>query len=209
MGYVQGIDVSHYQGTIDWAKVAAAGIKFAYLKATEGVDTTDEFYARNRAAAKAHGILTGSYHFYHYDQAWGPQATHFCGVVGSFAGELPPMLDLEQDKFRNHKILLATPDATRQTLAWLNTIQGSAHKTPGVYCDPNFRQTFLQDAGFGKYLLWEASLSAKAPTSIAPWKALTFWQWCWNGTCPGIAGHGCDLDRYTGTLAQLQKLAKG
>jgi len=206
---IPGIDVSHYQGTIDWAKVAAAGIKFAYLKATEGIDTVDEFYIRNRAAARSHGILTGSYHFYHYDQAWGPQATHFVGIVGNFKDELPPMLDLEQDKFRNHKFTLATADATRQTLAWLDTLQKSSHKVPGVYCDPNFRETFLRDAGYRQYLLWEASLSAVAPVSVAPWTRISFWQYRWNGTVPGIAGHGCDLDRFMGTMDSLQKLAKG
>ena len=103
---------------------------------------------------------------------------------------------------------LSTPDASRKTLAWLDTIHTQSKKLPGVYCDPNFRETFLQDPGYAKYMLWEASLSSSAPVHIAPWKTLSFWQHSWTGNISGIVGGGVDLDWFMGTEAELQALAK-
>lgn len=204
-GRVLGIDVSHHQGAIDWKKVAAAGVKFAYLKATESNKFVDDRYAANRAAAKKAGILTGAYHFHHYDVDWSEQAHLFVTTVGSFKGDLPPALDLEQDDFRNGKTGVAKETAARQTLAWLDAVGKAAGSTPVVYCDPDFRGRFLTDADYGKSLLWEASLTKSPPSSIAPWKHLSFWQYDWKGHVPGISGN-VDMDYFMGTSAELFSL---
>ena len=90
---IKGIDVSHHQGSIDWAKVARAGISFAWIKATQGRGLVDDRWRTNRDGAAANGIRWGAYHF---AAAGDPlvEAAHFAsaGIVG---GGLPPALDLE------------------------------------------------------------------------------------------------------------------
>ncbi|UMG94267.1 GH25 family lysozyme [Nocardioides sp. TF02-7] len=94
---VRGIDVSHHQGEIDWRAVAGDGVRFAYLKATEGTTFTDPRYAANRAEALDAGLRVGGYHYYSLCTAGADQAAHFADVLGDVAGRrhLPPVVDLE------------------------------------------------------------------------------------------------------------------
>ena len=98
--YLNGVDVSHYQGTINWSSVKSAGITFAFAKATEGTTYTDPNVNANIAGMKAHGIIPGAYHFGHPGSDATTQANHFTGVVksangGTFSGLLQLVLDLE------------------------------------------------------------------------------------------------------------------
>src|SRR5256885_1336394 len=92
---LSGIDVSHYQGTIDWGKVKSAGMAFAYTKATESTGSTDSQFAVNWPAMKAAGLLRGAYHFFHADQDATAQANHFLQVVDIGPGDLPAVIDIE------------------------------------------------------------------------------------------------------------------
>src|SRR5215213_1804474 len=112
-----GIDVSHWQGTINWASVAANNpeIEFAWTKATEGVDFNDDRYQSYVSGAAANGIPLTGYHFARYDN--NPDATleaqHYLDVVGPHLteGRMPPMLDVEH-----------TETLTKAQLsAWVNT----------------------------------------------------------------------------------------
>ncbi len=97
-GYMEGIDVSHWQETIDWVKVAAAGKKFAFLKATESTDFLDNKYATNRSKAKANGIKVGAYHFARPGTNTNDavnEANWFIKNAAPISGELLPVLDLE------------------------------------------------------------------------------------------------------------------
>ena len=77
-GYpVQGIDVSHYQGEIDWAKMKQQGMDFAYIKATEGSAHEDKRFDKNWKEAKAAGMLCGAYHFFSFESEGAKQAEHF------------------------------------------------------------------------------------------------------------------------------------
>jgi lysozyme len=92
-GEEHGIDVSAHQGAVDWRRVRADGIAFAYLKATEGGDHTDRRFAENWAGAAAAGLPRGAYHFFTLCRPGADQARHFLAVAGR--GELPPAVDLE------------------------------------------------------------------------------------------------------------------
>ena len=74
---VRGVDVSHYQGTIDWPVLAAQDLDFAYIKATEGSSHTDEKFAENWEAAKDTGLRIGAYHFFSFDSPGESQLKHF------------------------------------------------------------------------------------------------------------------------------------
>ena len=91
---VQGIDVSHYQGQIDWKQMKAQGIGFAYIKATEGSSYVDECYEQNMTDAENAGIAAGAYHFFSFDSPGVTQAEHFIQTVGE-DGTLIPVVDVE------------------------------------------------------------------------------------------------------------------
>ena len=92
---VRGVDVSHYQGNIDWETLAGAGIKFAYVKATEGSSSTDECFEANWNGALKSGLRVGAYHFFSLDSGGAVQAENFCKTVPSVEGMLPPVVDVE------------------------------------------------------------------------------------------------------------------
>ena len=100
--WVLGLDVSHYQGTVDWASVLRQGYRFAFIKATEGTTWTDPEFSANWAGAKGAGLLRGAYHYYEPGDDPGQQADFFLNTVWPHGGQpllapgdLPPVLDIE------------------------------------------------------------------------------------------------------------------
>lgn len=95
-GYpIHGIDVSHHQGPIDWARVARSGVAFAYLKATEGGTHIDEDFRENFEGARTAGVAVGAYHFFTFCKSGAEQAANFTAVVPHESGTLPPVVDIE------------------------------------------------------------------------------------------------------------------
>ena len=94
-GEIYGIDVSHYQGEIDWPKVAGDGIDFAYIKATEGGDTVDDHFDANWRGARAAGVKVGAYHFFTLCRTGADQAANMLEVVPVTGADLPAAVDLE------------------------------------------------------------------------------------------------------------------
>lgn len=94
--FIPGIDVSHYQAQIEWDKVAAAGIRYCFIKASEGDRFTDDFFPDNWDAAKGAGVIRGAYHFFRPKVDVGSQVENFVNKVGALtSGDLPPALDVE------------------------------------------------------------------------------------------------------------------
>jgi GH25 family lysozyme M1 (1,4-beta-N-acetylmuramidase) len=199
---LEGIDVSHWQGTIDWTKVAGSGKKFAILKATESTNFIDDHYATFHAAAKANGIWTGAYHFARPDSGAGDavnEAAWFAGHIGLGAGDLIPALDLE----------VSGGLSVTALQAWVKSFMDEVTRRTGVrpmvYTSPAFWKKYMGDsralADAGYKVLWVAHWGVSQPTVPAEnWggRGWTFWQYSNCGTVPGISG--CvDLDRYNGT----------
>jgi len=92
---LQGVDVSHHQGRIDWARVRRAGADFAYIKATEGGDHRDSHFAANWRGARAAGLRTGAYHFFTLCRPGAEQAANFTATVPAAPDALPPVIDVE------------------------------------------------------------------------------------------------------------------
>ncbi len=200
-GAIPGIDVSHWQHTIDWAKVAAAGIRFAFVKATDGRSFVDPMYATNRAGAAAAGVLFGAYHFARPEQGANDamiQADHFVDNATPTTGDLLPVLDLETTGG------LSPDELTTWMLTWLGEVTARTGVRPLVYTSPvgwanrTADTTAIADAGYT--MLWIAHWGVAAPTVPAnDWQGngWTFWQY---GDCGHVAGiGGCvDSDWYTG-----------
>jgi GH25 family lysozyme M1 (1,4-beta-N-acetylmuramidase) len=205
LAYADGVDVSHWQGTIAWTQVENAGVQFAFMKATEGTGYTDTMLARNWAATEQVGIYRGAYHFARPSVGSAPaQARYFVSKVGSFKehGVLPPVLDLEVTGGLG-------PSALRTWVStWLTTVEDLTGRTPILYFSPSFWETNLGNStAFSRYPLWIAHYTtASAPRVPGGWSTWTFWQRTSSGRVSGISGN-VDMNRFNGTTAQLAKLA--
>jgi lysozyme len=198
---LEGIDVSHWQGTINWTKVAAAGKTFAIIKASQDTTYVDPMYATNHAAAKAAGLWTGAYHFAQPTTALNDavaEADHFAAVVTLGTKDLIPALDLE--------VSGGLSIAALQTwvASWLNEVALKTGVRPMIYTSPAFWTKYMGDssalADAGYKTLWIAHWNVTSPLIPANnWggHGWTFWQYSNCGTVPGISG--CvDLDRFNG-----------
>lgn len=191
-GLVRGIDVSHWQGAIDWRAVEADGIAFAFAKATEGATFTDPAFTANWAGMGGTRILRGAYHYFRPQTDAAAQAAHFLRTVQLGASDLPPVLDVEVTDGRDRATLVAG------VLAWLDAVERGTGKRPIVYTYQNFYDTYLAGSLAG-YPLWIARYGGVAP-SLSGW---TFWQYSDAGSVAGVPA-AVDLDRFNGSEAELR-----
>lgn len=203
---IPGIDVSHWQSEIDWAKVKAAGVKFAFLKASEFPDKrtsmyTDDKFDFNRKGAEANGIYWGAYHFFrtHIDPII--QAEAFCKLVGK-PTSLPMVLDLEVAGCKGSKLV-------RKVKSFVETVTSLSGRKPIIYTSGGFWRPYmtyekLTDVDWAsEYPLWMARYTSQWPGTIYPWGGWDFWQYSDKGRIPGIKTY-VDLNWFVGSLKDLQ-----
>ncbi len=200
--YLEGIDVSTYQDTIDWVQVAGAGKRFTIMRATLGQTYLDPTYAANHAGARAAGLQVTAYHFATPSSDPGDaifEADWFVQNAALLPGDLIPALDLEQAGG------LSATDLQAWVAAWLGEVYAKLGVQPMIYTSPNFwknamdNTTMFADQGYP--VLWVAHWGTSSPTVPAnDWggHGWTFWQYSNCGSVAGISG--CvDLDRYNGS----------
>jgi lysozyme len=185
----QGIDVSHRQGHIQWQKVKASGISFAFCKATEGTSFNDPLFIENVQLAKKAGISVGGYHFLRATTAAQgvEEANHFIAGVQKAGGfnvlDLPPVVDTE-----------VAGNTVEAITAWIARVTEVTGKQPIIYTYPSFIDEHL-DASLANVPLWFASYSESQPKDRGGWKKWMFLQYSDKGQVPGITG-AVDLDEY-------------
>jgi lysozyme len=194
-----GIDVSHFQGRVDWPAVWGAGCAFAFAKATEGAGLTDPFFAANWAGMKAAGLARGAYHFFRAGQDAAQQAAHFLSTVQFAAGDLPPVLDIEVNDG------VTGPALVGGVQTWLDAVEAAAGVTPIIYTNTPFWDAHFNDQ-FSNYPLWIAHYGPAPQPLPAGWTVWTFWQYSQSLHIAGVGGPA-DHDYFNGPLAQLQALA--
>jgi lysozyme len=146
---IQGIDVSSYQGNIDWAGVKKAGYAFAFIKASEGVGLTDRHFTANWRESRAEGLITAAYHFYRPGEDPTVQARHFLAVAPLAAGDLPPICDVE-------KAGASIPARYGKDLrTWLSVVEAATGLKPIVYTSPGL-WNHLVSGDFSAWPLWVA-----------------------------------------------------
>lgn len=201
---VLGIDVSHHNGVVRWAAVAAAGIRFAYAKASDGVGRLDPMFTANRAGMGEQGVLRGAYHFFHPGMDPLAQADNFLKVVPAAGpGDLPPMLDLEVDEGQPSDEIVA------RALAWLTKVEAACHRTPILYTAPGFWNEHVTSGTqqLARFPLWVAHYTTRpAPALPRGFTEFRIWQFTDSGQVLGVDGP-VDMDRFHGTLDALQALA--
>lgn len=203
--WVHGLDVSHYQGTVSWAGVIQNGYRFAFVKATEGVSSTDPQFSTNWTGAKAAGLVRGAYHFYEPGSDPQQQAEHFLDTVWPeggqpLPGDLPPVLDVETTGGQSAE------EIVQGIQTWLSLVQQRTLRIPILYTSHGFWDS-LGTSQFGGHPLWVAEYGVAAPSPLpAGWQQWRFWQFSQTGRIEGISGD-VDLDVFQGTLQQLQQMA--
>jgi lysozyme len=181
---IPGIDVSHWQGSIDWAKVKAAGIQFAYIKATEGARLVDPQLLNNVSGAKAAGIPYGLYHVF-LPSLGLAQIGHWLSVSTVYEPQLPSWLDIEPGAL--------TEDTEPEALEFL---AACFQQTDCIYCAPSVASG-LCDPDFQKYRLAIAHYTDLPKPNTGPWPTWDFWQHSQTGTVDGIST-SVDLDWFNG-----------
>lgn len=200
-GYqVHGIDISHYQGDINWnmLKQTRQGqfpISFIFMKATEGGDYADDKFVANFDSAKAHGFIRGAYHFYNPKTDANKQADFFIRSVKLEPGDLPPVLDIEK-KGKDIKKLQA------DLKVWLRKVESHYGVKPIIYASYKFKTRYLNDSVFNSYPYWIAHYYVDSVRYDGDWK---FWQHTDVGTLPGI-DEKVDLNVFNGSLQELKRM---
>ena len=180
MTLLHGIDVSSYQGQIDWESVRNAGYSFAWIKATEGSTHVDKRFAENWKRAGEAGLQRGAYHFMTATTSPLAQASAFLRVYPG-GGELPIALDLERSPN-------GTSPRAHAAMEWLDIVERRIGAKPIVYTNPSF----ADERGFGhfclgQYDLWIAHYGVAMPRIPRPWAEWRVWQ-TGTGHVAGIKG---------------------
>lgn len=194
---VKGLDISHYDETIDFAKVKAAGYEFCWSKATESLSVVDSKYAINRQKAKAAGMLFGAYHFFRPGTDPILQAKHFLDVAKPVKGDLLPAFDWEVSQGKSD-----VPKAKK----FLDYVEQAIGKKMVIYGPPYMLNDFGLSLEFAQYDLWVAHYTEAAPLIPAPWKHCSFHQFSEKGSVPGIPAPDEDMDLFNGSLENLYKM---
>ena len=197
---VHGFDVSHHQGEIDWAALENVRkqqfpICFVFMKASEGKDFGDHRFADNFEAARRHGFIRGAYHFYNPKSDARRQAEFFIRSVRLKAGDLPPVLDVEQ-KGEDLKQFRA------DVKTWLHVIERHYKVKPILYTSYKFKEAYLNDSAFNEYPYWIAHYYVDTVSYKGQWR---FWQHTDRGILPGIK-EKVDLNVFNGSLEQLKAM---
>jgi lysozyme len=205
---IHGIDVSKYQGDIDWKAVANSGVKFVWIKATEGGDHADEKFTANWDGAKSVGLPHGAYHFVYWCRSPMDEMTWFEQNAPVEDDELPPVLDVEATPTSKTCRIHLEKEATIENMrVMLEEMERHYHRRPVIYTSVDFYEAILSDGAFSDYPIWVRS-TKHHPSVKYPGRAWRFWQYQSDGSIPGIDGH-VDRDAYYGTQEQWQAFLDG
>ena len=200
---LQGVDVSEYQGTVDWGSAAASGLSFAIARVSDGTTTPDPTFSANWSGIKAAGMVRGVYQFFRASEDPTAQASLLVSSVGTLdPGDLSPVADVETLDGESGSTLVAN------LATWASAIQSMTGRTPMVYASPGFWDALPDTGQFSNLGSWVADWGPTCPDTSTPWTNWQFWQYSDDGSVSGISG-AVDLDEFNGTLAQLQTLGGG
>ena len=189
--HLSGIDVSKWQGSVNWQQVQQAGVGFAFARATYGMTEVDTSFAANWQGMKDAGITRGAYHFFLAADDPVRQADFFMSTVGSLGpDDLPPVIDVESDSGVSSALVA-------DVQKWLDTVAQGLGRTPIIYTAPSYWNANM-NSDFGKYPLWVAEYGVAEPRAVNGWTDWTFWQYSQSGKVEGVST-AVDLDYFNGT----------
>ncbi|MFZ2102561.1 MAG: GH25 family lysozyme [Oricola sp.] len=194
---VHGVDISRWQGKIDWHTLRQNGANFAFIKATEGIDHVDDAFRRNWDAAGAAGVPRGAYHFFYWCRTARDQAAWFIRNVPKVKGALPPVLDVEWNAHsQTCKHRPDRSDVLEKMQVFLDALERHYGQKPIIYTAPDFYRDNLRGR-FRDYPFWLRSVAAH-PAEVYEDRDWIFWQYSGTGRAKGVSGH-IDLNVFNGT----------
>lgn len=190
---LQGIDVSHYQGRIDWRAVARSGeVSYVYIKATEGEKLVDDNYRQNLIGARRAGLRVGAYHFYRPKASVNLQFQNFAQTVNISEMDLIPIIDIES---RGRDPL---PIFQRKLKQFIDKVERHYGVQPILYTSRDFYNKYLSGP-FTNYKYMIARYHPDVP-QLRDHAAFVMWQYSATGSLPGIRHHvdrSCFMDNYS------------
>lgn len=210
-GYsVHGIDVSHYSCDIDWAGVkemntSGVTVDFVYMRATRGTELVDYQFDKNWENVKKAGLLRGAYHFFYFAEDPIAQAAFFLDNVKIESGDLPPVLDLEDDRHVDDK-KIDKEKILKNIETWLRIIENKTGVKPMIYANLDYYKRYIAGPRFQSYPIWIAGYnmrSVKLPDNRQWW----FWQTSESARVNGIS-EKVDFNVFSGNEWQLKAICK-
>lgn len=198
---VRGVDVSHYQGDIDWDTLVNQGIDFAFIKATEGSSHVDKKFATNWEEASQTDIVIGAYHFFSFESSGLTQAENFIKTVPLTESTLPPVVDLEfYGKFSNEPPESAT--VRTELEKFINALEKHYGKKVIIYTTQSAYKLYIENF-FNNNPLWIRSVYTRP--NIPDNRQWTFWQYSDRGRLNGYEGveRFIDLNVFNGSREEF------
>lgn len=197
-----GIDVSEYQGEIEWDAVKTLDndyqLSFVFIRATVGNDRLDKRFKENWLNAKKNHLIRGAYHYYRPNENSIDQAELFIKTVRLQQGDLPPVLDIE--RLPENQSLERLKIGLRR---WLTKVEDHYKVKPIIYTGERYYDDFLKEE-FSDYLFWIANYNFYREKLDEDW---LFWQFTEKASVSGIKGN-VDVNIFNGDLQQLQFITK-
>ena len=195
--YIQGIDISHYQGNINWKKINTSKIKFIIIKSTEGKNVQDNKFKRNWSESRKRNFIVGAYHRFTLKSSGKSQSKNFISMVPKSNNSMPPLIDIENiniSKVKDKTIFIKE----------LKILENELHKHYGT--KPII---YLNEHNYYDYIinnfnnnLWIYDHSNTSPITFNYQKGL--WQYTTRGKCSGINGY-VDMNYFNGDLSEFKK----
>ncbi|TIS99291.1 GH25 family lysozyme [Mesorhizobium sp.] len=192
---VHGVDVSRWQGNVNWDKLRAQGANFAYIKATDGGDHLDPMFRKNWRNADAAGLKRGAYHFFYWCRTAGEQADWFIRNVPRVEGALPPVIDVEWNGESSCKRRPSRQKVLEKMQVFMDKLERHYGQRPIIYTAPDFYRDNLRGA-FPDYPFWLRAV-AQHPSKVYPGRKWVFWQYSGSGLSHGVRGR-IDLNVFNG-----------
>jgi lysozyme len=193
---VHGVDVSRWQGNINWMKLRTQGANFAYIKATDGGDHLDPMFKRNWHAAGEAGMRRGAYHFFYWCRTAGEQADWFIRNVPKVDNALPPVIDVEWNGESRCRKRPSRERVLEKMQVFMDKLEQHYGQRPVIYTAPDFYEDNLQGA-FPNHHFWLRAV-AQHPRKVYPGRKWVFWQYSGSGLSKGVEGR-IDLNVFNGS----------
>lgn len=214
---VFGIDVSHHNGAVDWDRAllpqANGTIKFVYVKASElytgaggVVRQHDSQFDANWMKLGRLNMRRGAYHYCHPEFTAAQMAELFFSVYTPAAGDLPPVLDVEDEYVRALASGHAADELAAQIADFATLIKARVRAAPFIYIRADITDALGNPASFADFPVWLAAYGVPMPRVPRPWTRWNMWQYSSSGTWPGIPSSNVDFNHFSGTLADLDAL---
>ena len=200
---VRGVDVSHYQGNVDWNQLQTQGVMFAYIKATEGSSYQDSAFQTNWAKVDLTELRAGAYHFFSFESSGLNQAENYINVVSVIDNMLPPAIDVEP--YGKYKTIKDNADVVCEIKDWLNAVEAEFGMRPVIYTTEAFYSECIASE-FPDYDIWIRSVY-KQPSKSVQW---TFWQYSNRVRLNGYDGEErfIDMNTFHGTTEEFEKYGR-